>query len=224
MLPKKETTYWRGWWPGCDAINAILPNRLQLPAIAVSQRQPRPWPMATSILQTYDIQDFQTASLKKDALSAVNYYHKWLTDLRFYVPSHFGHVPKPISRFGMERQNLTQQSTHLPIKRNILQHKINIKNLRPGLVASYDIRPGNGEGLFWFRRFINLSLTQTLTHLLTALDPHGAWPQITEYKNTPRAYWSDPSVKCNLFSERAASFSRCTWISCSNTPKQHSLR
>jgi len=33
------------------------------------------------------------------------------------------------------------------------------KKLKPTLVASYDIRPGNGEGLFRFRRFINLSLT-----------------------------------------------------------------
>jgi len=28
------------------------------------------------------------------------------------------------------------------------------KKLKPGLVASYDIRPENGECLFWFRRFI----------------------------------------------------------------------
>jgi len=37
----------------------------------------------------------------------------------------------------------------------------------PGLVASYDIWPGNGEGLFWFRHFINLSLTYLLRHLPT---------------------------------------------------------
>ena len=39
--------------------------------------------------------------------------------------------------------------------------------LRPGLVASYDIQPGNGVGLFW---------DTTHTHLLTYLlspDPHG---------------------------------------------------
>jgi len=44
------------------------------------------------------------------------------------------------------------------------------KNLKPGLVASYDIRPGNGEGLFWFRRFINLSLQQHTPDECTALD------------------------------------------------------
>jgi len=66
--------------------------------------------------------------------------------------------PTPISWLGMEKQNPTQQSTHSPSKTNVLQHKINTKNLKPGLVASYDIRPGNGEGLFWFWHFMNLSL------------------------------------------------------------------
>jgi len=41
------------------------------------------------------------------------------------------------------------------------------QKLEPGLVASYDIRPGNGEGLFWFQRFINLSLTYLDTYPLT---------------------------------------------------------
>ena len=48
--------------------------------------------------------------------------------------------------------------------------KLTHKKLKTGLVASYDIRPGNGVGLFWFWHFINLSLT--LSHLLTAPDPH----------------------------------------------------
>ena len=37
---------------------------------------------------------------------------------------------------------------HSPIERNVLQHKINTKKLKPSLVAFYDIRPGNGAGLF----------------------------------------------------------------------------
>ena len=41
------------------------------------------------------------------------------------------------------------------------------KKLKPGLVASYDIWPGNGEGLFLFRNFINLSLTYLHTYPLT---------------------------------------------------------
>ena len=51
------------------------------------------------------------------------------------------------------------------------------KKLKPGLVASYDIRPENGDGLFCFWRFINLSLTYLLRHLPTYLqsrDQHGA--------------------------------------------------
>jgi len=46
------------------------------------------------------------------------------------------------------------------------------KKLKPGLVASYDIRPGNGVVLFWFRRFINLSLAYLFRHLCTAPDTH----------------------------------------------------
>jgi len=45
------------------------------------------------------------------------------------------------------------------------------QKIKPGLVASYDIRSGNGEGRFWFRRFINLSLTYLLRHLSTYLQP-----------------------------------------------------
>jgi len=53
------------------------------------------------------------------------------------------------------------------------------KKLNPGLVASYDLRPGNGEGLFWFRCFINLSLSYLLRHLPTYLQP----------QNPHRASW-----------------------------------
>ena len=75
----------------------------------------------------------------------------------------------------MEKLNLTQQK-HTFTKQNVLQHKINTKKLKPGLVASYDIQPGNGEGLFWFQRFINSSFSYLLRHLSSDLqpwDPHG---------------------------------------------------
>jgi len=49
----------------------------------------------------------------------------------------------PVSWLGTEKA-----STHSPIKRNVLQYKTNTKKLKPGLVAFYDIRPGNGAGLF----------------------------------------------------------------------------
>jgi len=43
--------------------------------------------------------------------------------------------------------------------------------MNPGLIASYNLRPGNGEGLFWFQRFINLSVTYLLRQLPTYLQP-----------------------------------------------------
>ena len=91
----------------------------------------------------------------------------------WHIICHFGDV---FQANLLEQLNLTQKSTHSPLKRNVLQLKTT-KKLKPGLVTSYDVRPGNGEGLFWFSRFINLSLTYLLRHLPTYLqprDPHGA--------------------------------------------------
>ena len=51
------------------------------------------------------------------------------------------------------------------------------KELKLGLVASYDIWPWNEKGLFLFQCAINLSLTYLLRHLPTNLhhrDPHRA--------------------------------------------------
>jgi len=69
----------------------------------------------------------------------------------------------------MEKLNLTQQKHTFTDQKKCTATQNKHKKLKPALVASYDIRPGNGEGLFWFWRFINLSLT----NLLTAPDPHG---------------------------------------------------
>jgi len=69
--------------------------------------------------------------------------------------------PKPISWLGIEKLNRTQEK-HTFTNQNkcttSLQHKTNTKKLQPGFVASYDIWPGNGEGLFWFRHFIDCPL------------------------------------------------------------------
>jgi len=43
------------------------------------------------------------------------------------------------------KTNTTQTS----MTKNYTQHKINTQKLKPGLVASYDIRHGNGVRLFW---------------------------------------------------------------------------
>jgi len=70
-----------------------------------------------------------------------------------------------VLRFTVPR--VTQQHTFTN-QRNVAQHKINTKKLKPHLVASYN---RNREGLFWFRCFINLKLTYLLRHLLTYLKP-----------------------------------------------------
>jgi len=64
----------------------------------------------------------------------------------------FGDVPQAnlLAWHGKAKSNITKAHNH--------QAKETQKKLNPGLVASYDIRPGNGEGLFWFQCFINLSL------------------------------------------------------------------
>jgi len=45
--------------------------------------------------------------------------------------------------------NFTQKQTGNCYMGIILQHKINPKKLKPGLVTSYNLRPGNGMGLSW---------------------------------------------------------------------------
>jgi len=57
----------------------------------------------------------------------------------------------------MDKQNLTQQK-HAISNQNectTTQNK-HTKKLKPRLVTSYDIWPGNREGLFLFRHFINV--------------------------------------------------------------------
>jgi len=59
--------------------------------------------------------------------------------------------PGPVSWLGMEKQNLTQQKKAFTSQNKCTTthtHTHKQKKLKPGIVASYDIRPGNGEGLF----------------------------------------------------------------------------
>jgi len=42
-----------------------------------------------------------------------------------------------------------------------------ITKIKPGLVSSYDICPGDGDGLFLFWHFINLLLTRLNSYPLT---------------------------------------------------------
>jgi len=76
---------------------------------------------------------------------------------------------QPISWLSTAKPKQTQQKQtwiHNKIYYNI---KLTPKKIKPGLVTSYNIRTGNGEDLFWFWRFINLSLTYLLRHLPTYL-------------------------------------------------------
>jgi len=74
--------------------------------------------------------------------------------------------PKQSSWFGMEKLNLTQQEYAFTNQKKCTTTQNKHKKLKPGLVTSYDIQPGNGEDLFLFRCFVSLSLTY-LRHLPT---------------------------------------------------------
>jgi len=49
----------------------------------------------------------------------------------------------------MEKLNVTQLKHTFTNEKKCTTTQNKHKKLKPGLVASYDIRPENGEGLFW---------------------------------------------------------------------------
>jgi len=66
---------------------------------------------------------------------------------RFHVPSDIKRVIS-ISWFSTEKLNQTQQKQTC-IRNNIYYYtKLTHTKLKPGLVASYDLRPGNRTDLF----------------------------------------------------------------------------
>jgi len=82
----------------------------------------------------------------------------------------------------MEKLNPTQQKHTFTN-----QKKCSTTQNNMGVVASYDIRAGNGESLFWFWHFTNLSLTYLMRHLPTYLqprDPHGTQIMNTSMQST----------------------------------------
>ena len=87
--------------------------------------------------------------------------HKWAQNKTTNRNSLFvGQVaPRNSAAFTNHNRRTTTQNKH--------------KKIKLGLVASYNIRQGNGEGSFWFRHFIKLSLTSIylLRHLPPCLDP-----------------------------------------------------
>ena len=84
-----------------------------------------------------------------------------MTELRFYIQLDTKQVisetfPKPIYWFGTKKLNLTQQKHAFTNEKKCTTTQNKHKRLKPGLVVSYNIQPGNGEGLFLFWHFINL--------------------------------------------------------------------
>jgi len=79
--------------------------------------------------------------------------------------------------YGKIKLNTTKECIHQ--SKEMYYNTNKHKKLNPGLVISYYIQPGNGEGLFLLQRFRNLPLTfllKTLNHVLAVpgVDPHGA--------------------------------------------------
>ena len=66
----------------------------------------------------------------------------------------------------MEKLNLTQQKHTFTNQNKCTTTQNKHKKLKPGLVASDNIRSGKGDDLFWFWRFIILSLTYLDTYPL----------------------------------------------------------
>jgi len=58
--------------------------------------------------------------------------------------------PKPISQLGMEKLNLTQQKHAFTNENECTTTQNKHKKLKPGLVASYDIRPGKQKAYSYF--------------------------------------------------------------------------
>jgi len=56
--------------------------------------------------------------------------------------------PTPISWRGMEKTKPNTTNAHIHHQKKCTTTQNKHKKLRPGLVSSYDIQPGNGEGLF----------------------------------------------------------------------------
>jgi len=63
----------------------------------------------------------------------------------------------------MEKLNLTEQNHTFTYQKECTTTQNKHNKLKPSLVMSYDIRPGNEDGLFLFWHFINMSLTYLLT-------------------------------------------------------------
>jgi len=92
-----------------------------------------------------------------------------------------------------KKLNLTQQKLTFTNQRNVLQHRINTKKLKPGLVAFYVIRPGNGVGLFSKEKISKESEYKRYIWVLTgwccSAWRTSQWRPVTEVCLTVSFYW-----------------------------------
>ena len=115
---------------------------------------------------------------------------------------HFGDVPQAnlLAWHGKTKPNTTKDTFTNQKKCTTSTTQNKHRKLKSGLVASCDIRPENGEDLFFYRRFINLSLTYLLRYLLTYLQPRDQhrdgvysqlnfWWPIVMFRIIPHKYW-----------------------------------
>jgi len=83
------------------------------------------------------------------------YHFEWVDRVVVLRPTrhkigHFGHVPQAnlLAWYGKTKPNTTK--AHIHQSKEMYYNTKYKKKLKPGLVASYNIRPENGEGLYWF--------------------------------------------------------------------------
>jgi len=81
---------------------------------------------------------------------------------------HFGGAPQAnlLAWYGKKKKTQHNKSRHSPIKRNVKQHKIN-KKTKARFSCLLRHPAWKWRDLFWFRRFINLSLTYLDIYPLT---------------------------------------------------------
>ena len=80
----------------------------------------------------------------------------WFLRLTQHKIGHFGDFPRAnlLAWYGKTKPNTTK--AHIHQSKEIYYNTKWTQKIKPGLDASYDIRPGNGEGLFCFWHFINM--------------------------------------------------------------------
>jgi len=96
----------------------------------------------------------------------------WVKVLRptWHKIGHFGDVPQANLLAWYGKTKLSQQKHTFTNQKNVLEHKINTKKLRSGLVVSYHIWTGNGRGPILVSALYK-SVTYLLRYLPTSLQP-----------------------------------------------------